>query len=106
MKKKFIRAGLFIFITTFLIVSSFFLNKNITKAKKQKKIPLDASISYIVKDFNGNIAVFTKNATSRPFKITDVYTKRLPMKDQLILKKGIEVETQNELNLLLEDLCS
>ncbi len=106
MKKIFIRASLFVFVGILLVVTSLFIGKNINNVKKQKKVPHSQSISYIVKNFHGNIAVFTKNVRNHPFRITNVYTNRLPRKDQLILEQGIEVETQNELNSLLEDLCS
>lgn len=61
--------------------------------------------SYIVKSFNGNVAVFECD-DCRPFKITDVPINSLPYTDQEMLKKGIAVNSKNELNKLLEDYCS
>mgnify|MGYP004492632333 CR=1 FL=1 len=63
------------------------------------------SLSYIIKDFNGNIAVFEDNSDT-PFKVTEVCTNTLPKLDQERLKEGIVVNSQVELNTLLEDLCS
>ncbi len=63
------------------------------------------SLSYIVKDFNGNVAVFEVDS-EKPFKVTEVATNTLPKVDQEKLIEGIEVTSQKELNTLLEDLCS
>ena len=107
MKKLF--AGTIFIITLCLLFTGTFLflkkkpEQNTVRTKNNKD---SFSIPYIVKDFKGNVAVFTKNAEDRPLKITKVFTERLPEKDQTILKNGIEVENQSELNSLLEDLCS
>ena len=63
------------------------------------------SLSYIVKDFNGNVAVYEANA-SVPFRVTEVSISTLPKVDQERLQEGIAVANQTELNTLLEDLCS
>ena len=107
MKKIFIGTISFI-IFCFLLVGTFliFKKKPTQNNEKVKDNKVKSSISYIVKDFKGNVAVFTKNAKDRPFKVTKVVTERLPREDQLILKNGVEVENQCELNSLLEDLCS
>ncbi|MDQ5984219.1 MAG: hypothetical protein RUMPE_01259 [Eubacteriales bacterium SKADARSKE-1] len=63
------------------------------------------SLTYIVRDFNGNIAVFDSKG-NQPIKITDVSTESLPAMDRKMLKDGVKVSGQNELNTLLEDLCS
>ena len=64
-----------------------------------------SSLTYVVKNFNGNIAVFEEGA-AEPFKITDVPINTLPYNDQNNLEKGIIVSSKEELNSLLEDLCS
>ena len=64
-----------------------------------------SSLSYVVKDFNGNIAVF-ENGKNSPFKITDVPINSLPYADREILRKGIAVTSKSELNRILEDYCS
>jgi hypothetical protein len=67
--------------------------------------PLESSLAYIVKDYNGKVAVFEKDKIE-PFKITDCLVSHLPNYDQRILKDGIEVKTELELERLLEDYCS
>lgn len=75
------------------------------KASSQGDLQHNDSLAYIVKDFNGNIAVFEKDK-SVPFKVTQVNTRNLPKKDQDLLKIGIPVHSEQELAELMEDLCS
>lgn len=81
------------------------MNQNSKASQKVEPETPDTSLSYIVKDFNGNIAVF-ENGSSTPFKVTEVCTNTLPKVDQERLAEGIVVNSQTELNTLLEDLCS
>ena len=106
MKKILVSTGFFFGIL--MLVMNFYLisNKNNSNETVDISKPSVNSITYIVKEFNGNVAVFTKNSKEKPFKITTVCTNHLPKKDQEILKTGIEVTSQGELNSLLEDLCS
>ena len=107
MKKAFVGTAFFAILCILSIGTFLFFKKKPESINKKIENSKDnTSISYIVKDFKGNVAVFEKNSENYPFKVTKVFTKRLPKKDQLILKNGIEVENQNELNSLLEDLCS
>ena len=81
------------------------INKNSTASSKFETETPNNSLSYIVKDFNGNIAVFEENSNT-PFKVTEVCTNTMPKVDQERLMEGIVVNSQVELNTLLEDLCS
>ncbi len=96
-----------IFVVSCTLVS-LLLCKNprdkIDTTKKTDKLPSN-SLSYIVKDFNGNIAIFEEQGKD-PIKIIDVYTSSLPKTDQKMLMQGILVKNRAELNALLEDLCS
>ncbi len=62
-------------------------------------------LTYVVKNFNGNIAVFEGN-NEKPFKITDVSIKDLPYADQELLLNGIFATKISEVNQILEDYCS
>lgn len=61
--------------------------------------------SYIIKEYNGKVAIF-KKSSENPLLISDVCVNNLPQTDRELLKKGIEVGTQKELNRLIEDYCS
>lgn len=60
---------------------------------------------YILKDYNGQIAVFEQGKTE-PFKITDALTANLPQVDQDDIRQGITLNGKKELNRALEDYCS
>lgn len=104
--RKFI-IGSYCFVLLCVLISVIaipMLNKSSTASNTETEIP-NNSLSYIVKDFNGNIAVFEENS-DKPFKVTEVCTNTLPKIDQERLMDGIIVNSQLELNTLLEDLCS
>ena len=105
MRKMIIGSCLFVLmcvITNVLIIPN--LHKN-TKVSNIEKEATSNIVTYIVKDFNGNIAVYESNSDT-PFKITDVPISSMPKADQEMLKSGISVKGENELESLLEDLCS
>ena len=93
-------------IICFAIILAFFiksLKNNRTEITKESDKSPNNSLSYIVKDFNGSVAVFEPE-NPNPVRITDVYTSHLPKSDQKMLSHGIRVKNQSELNTLLEDL--
>ncbi len=108
MKKLIISTSCFVIVC---LIFSFAILTKITNASEEY---LDQNLSdekssknsiYIVKNFNGNVAIF-ESEKSEPIKITEVYVNNLPYQDQQNLEIGISVESKEELNFLLEDLCS
>lgn len=89
------------------LVFSFGILPNLVKAQVLDEPTPEScsSLTYVVKNFKGNVAVFEADA-AEPFKITDVSINTLPYNDQNNLEKGITVNSKEELNSLLEDLCS
>ena len=61
---------------------------------------------YIIKDYEGKIAVFDINDEEKPSKITPISVKDLPEADKNLLKEGIFAENEEVLNSILEDYCS
>lgn len=105
MRKMIIGSCLFVLmciITNVLIIPN--LQKN-TKVSNIEKETTSNIVTYIIKDFNGNIAVYEMDS-EKPFKITDVPISSMPKADQEMLKDGIRVKGESELESLLEDLCS
>ena len=105
MKKLLI--GTFLIVTTCILINSVLIFKTTSKENITNNETKTSNniLSYIVKDFNGNIAVFN-SIDENPIKIMDIYTTNLPKADQEMLLKGITVKNQSELDALLEDLCS
>lgn len=60
---------------------------------------------YIVKDYNGKIAVFYEGE-EEPIKQIDRGTQSLPKADRDMLARGIKVEGEEKLRRLLEDYNS
>ncbi|MEE1281712.1 MAG: BofC C-terminal domain-containing protein [Acutalibacteraceae bacterium] len=61
--------------------------------------------TYIVREYDGMVAVFY-NGQDKPVKVTDRYISALPQQDINELKRGIQVDNEENLRKLLEDLCS
>ena len=61
------------------------------------------SPAYILRDEGGRVAVYQAGADA-PEKVYDIYTHLLPPEDTQKLQQGIPVNTEAELQALLEDL--
>lgn len=101
-------AGTFLFISISIFINAILILNSDKKvvSSKNEAITSNNILSYIVKDFNGNIAIFDSTDNDTPIKVIDINTSFLPKADQEMLLKGIKVKDQTELNTLLEDLCS
>lgn len=73
--------------------------------EEEKEKNFKENTLYCVKEYKGNIAVF-ENSKEKPFRITNIAVDELPTEDQKLLKQGIKVSNQEELNNLIEDYCS
>lgn len=70
-------------------------------------VPELSTGQYLLQDKGGRVAVYRCNADGRPgalVTVTDIYTNLLPENDLLRIKRGIRVQSERELDLLLEDL--
>ena len=109
MKKFFWSLGCF--IVTFFTLLFFFgpksNNNNPSAEEEKQKSYLESSPNtiFVFSEYQGNIAVFEKD-NPLPVKITDVQIVDLPREDRELLKKGIKVNTKEELSNILEDYCS
>lgn len=59
------------------------------------------SQGYLVKEYQGQIGIFSSDGTL--LEILDTYVKTLPEADRALLGEGIWVETREALNSLIED---
>ncbi len=109
-----------VIVTGIVLIFMLMLNAEIIPALAQRKAnntdePDNTQISsqsqtvkyhsYVVKEYNGKIAVFEKGSQS-PYRTTDMYINFLPEYDKALLSTGIEVDTQAEVNKVLEDYIS
>ncbi|MBR1779287.1 MAG: BofC C-terminal domain-containing protein [Clostridia bacterium] len=91
------------FFLIIFIISSKNIKNHQDESHKEYNTPSENSLSYIVKDFNGNVAVFDMGSET-PIQITEVHTNNLPTSDQKMLQQGIIVKSRSELHSILEDL--
>ncbi len=58
--------------------------------------------SYVLKDHHGRLALFAPDE-AQPVQVYEVYTRLLPEQDVLSLQAGIPLDSEAELQRLLED---
>ena len=63
------------------------------------------SDSYVLKDYNGHLAVFHGNEKS-PYKEFEIYTNSFSDYDKQLLEKGIKANTEEKINQIIEDYTS
>ncbi len=96
--KKLIIAISTIFFSVLIMISIYtFL------PQKHSEQPQQPQIEYIVKDYCGKVAVFENNSKT-PLVVYEIYTHLLPESDIEILRRGIKVNSQEQLQHCLEDL--
>ena len=62
-------------------------------------------VEYVLKDYNGHIAVFYSNKDT-PYEEFDIPTDTFSEYDKNMLKQGIKADTQEEIRQLIEDYTS
>ena len=70
-------------------------------------VPELAAQGYLLQDKGGRVAVYRCNADGTAgslVTVTGIYTNLLPENDALRIKRGIRVQSRQELDHLLEDL--
>lgn len=108
MKKLFIVPAAILAVV--FIISAFRLNYNKAEQKNTARSITEQTESqqpkYILKEYNGGIAVFTPNSDKPKAEYTQVMVKSLPEYDKMLLKAGIKVYSDKELQRLIEDYDS
>lgn len=107
---KLLKKPLFITILLTLLTVSYSVTiniyvKNSIKDHLFKSDNPTTSISYIIGEYDGKVAVFKENEDS-PVEIFNSYTNMLPLEDAQALKNGIKVHSEDELNRIIEDYIS
>ncbi len=73
---------------------------------KNASVEIETTPQYLLKLFDGRIAVFDPDFPETPIEITDIYASTLRNYDREQLKIGITVSGREELLMLLEDYGS
>jgi len=64
------------------------------------------SAGYILKAYEGNVAVYMENDPNSPVTVTGIQVSTLRELDRKLLQTGIKVATHDRLIMILEDLGS
>ncbi len=104
MKFKYLKIVIFAFVC---FVSLAILYVNLENDIEKQKILNQQSTQdyYIVKEYEGKIAVF-KNESTIPMNIYDSYVSLLPEHDRTLLENGIRAESTEKLQEIIEDYTS
>ena len=61
---------------------------------------------YIMKEYQGKIAIYSSLDQQRPQYVTDFDTSALPASERQMLERGVGLRTEEEHQMLLEDISS
>jgi len=66
----------------------------------------EAENSYILRDYDGYVAIFVENEPKLPVTVTDIQVSTLRELDRKLLVTGMKVKGHEELVMILEDIGS
>jgi len=61
---------------------------------------------YVLRDYEGYVAIFVENEPSRPMTVTDIQVSTLRELDKTLLETGMKLYSRESLMMTLEDLGS
>ena len=71
--------------------------------KEAPQVETEVPVEYTIRDYGGKVAVFEAESET-PLVVYEIYTHLLPENDIELLRRGIKVATQEQLQTRLEDL--
>lgn len=91
-----------------LLFVSVFIGTGIFIATKKNYTPTCAGVSYryIVKDYNGKVAIFSNKNDDKPDIVLDIKTNSLAKIDSDEIRTGIKVSDNNELKGVIENIVN
>ncbi|NLB36138.1 MAG: hypothetical protein GX824_02365 [Clostridiales bacterium] len=107
MMKKIITILLVFLLCVFIAIISC---SNIVKTYRKNHSNTNEStalqILYILKEYDGRVALYNMKEEEEPIEVYDVYTDSLPYDDYLLIKNGIKIESEAELQKIIEEYLS
>ena len=61
---------------------------------------------YVLRDYEGYVAIYVENDPSRPMTVTDIQVSTLRELDKKLLETGLKLYSREKLMMTLEDLGS
>jgi len=104
--KKIITVILVFLLCVFIaIISCSNLVKSYRKNHSNQSQSTTPQILYILKEYDGRVALYKINK-EEPIEVFDVYTDSLPYDDYLLIKNGIKIKSEAELQKIIEEYIS
>lgn len=91
-----------LFACAMIIIIGFMISYSHKGKSLPKSQESELSVSFVLKEYNGKLGLFRGNAQS-PYQTLDFDIAYLSEYDRELLKEGIAVDTQGELDMLIED---
>jgi hypothetical protein len=63
-------------------------------------------VCYVLRDYEGYVAIFMENNSKLPMTVTDIQTSTLRALDRKLLETGMKLYSRERLMMILEDLGS
>lgn len=86
--------------------SAGFAFSGISYAENDEMQAVEEGPCYVLRDYEGYVAVFVENDPSCPMTVTDIQTSTLRQVDRDTLQTGLKIRSQERLIMILEDLGS
>ena len=99
MNKKLSVALFTIFCTILIMVSIYSIIPSVQPPQTRTVV----QNTFVVRDYGGKVAAF-RCGEDEPFRVYDIYTHLLPENDIELLRRGITVDSEEQLMACLEDL--
>ncbi len=108
MKKIFLISAAAVTLAAVLMSSAISTNNESAEenASPVTKYTESRAALYIMRTIDGEIGVFKPDAEEPLYTLEDVHVKSLPQYDQSLLKTGIKIYSEKELQSLIEDYDS
>lgn len=81
------------------------LHRQKVQAKSERIVQELEQIDFVVREYNGKLGVFRGESKS-PYKIIDFNVTLMSDYDRELLKEGITLKTEQELDTFIEDIIS
>jgi len=92
-----------VFFTAFVIID---FRKAEDSGEVVSTMAQSSEICYVLRDYEGYVAVFVENDPTCPMTVTDIQVSTLRELDKMLLETGMKLYSRERLMMTLEDLGS
>ena len=92
-----------VFCATFALIN---ISKAETDGKAVECMAESKENNYVLRDYEGYVAIFVENNPTCPMTVTDIQVSTLREFDKMLLRTGMKLSSRERLMMTLEDLGS